>query len=92
MCTNYHVHYTFCSASDKLRESFVLDYGTTLIGHSSLWEVGLSYLDFCPNSGIHAIELLLARIPFNTEIKANKLIREAKNRELSHVGKLFTQL
>ncbi|XP_076272929.1 nuclear pore complex protein Nup75 isoform X2 [Rhynchophorus ferrugineus] len=79
-------------ACDKLRESFILEYGTTLIGHSSLWEVGLSYLDFCPNNGVHAIELLLPRIPFNTEVKANKLIREAKNRELNHVAQSICKI
>lgn len=72
-------------SAEKLRESFILDYGTILMGHQSLWQVGLSYLDHCPNDGLAAIELLLPRVQFSTEAKAQKLVREAKNRDLNQV-------
>ncbi|KAG5892368.1 hypothetical protein JTB14_035982 [Gonioctena quinquepunctata] len=72
-------------SAEKLRESFILDYGMTLMGHKSLWQVGLTYLDHCPNDGLHVIELLLPRIPIDTESKAQKVVREAKNRELTSV-------
>lgn len=64
-----------------------MDYGTTLIGHKSLWQVGLSYLDHCPNDGLPAIELLLPHISFDSEAKVHKLIQEAKHRDLNKVGK-----
>ncbi|XP_056643715.1 nuclear pore complex protein Nup85 [Diorhabda sublineata] len=70
---------------DKLRESFILDYGVTLMGHQSLWQVGLTYLDNCPSNGLQVIELLLPRIFINSEAKAQKIIREAKNRDLNNV-------
>ncbi|XP_018578026.1 nuclear pore complex protein Nup85 [Anoplophora glabripennis] len=72
-------------SAEKLRESFILDYGVTLMGHKSLWQVGLSYLDYCPNDGNVAIELLLPRIYIDNEAKAQKIVYEAKNRELHHI-------
>lgn len=57
------------------------------MGHKSLWQVGLTYLDHCPNDGLQVIELLLPRIHMDTEAKAQKVVREAKNRELNNVGK-----
>ncbi|XP_019867827.2 nuclear pore complex protein Nup85 [Aethina tumida] len=73
-------------SSEKLRESFLLDYGTMLMGHKSLWQVGLDYLDRCPNDGPGAIELLLPRIPLEDEAKTRKVLREAKIRKLDHVA------
>ncbi|CAG9820063.1 unnamed protein product [Phaedon cochleariae] len=72
-------------SAEKLRESFILDYAVTLMGHKSLWQVGLTYLDNCPNDGLQVIELLLPRIHIDTESKALKIIREAKNRGLNSV-------
>ncbi|XP_050297593.1 nuclear pore complex protein Nup85 [Anthonomus grandis grandis] len=79
-------------SAENLRESFLLDYGTTLMGHKSLWQVGLSYLDNCPNDGLPAIELLLPRIPFDSEAKVHKLVREAKNRNLNHVAQSICKI
>ncbi|ENN77698.1 hypothetical protein YQE_05771, partial [Dendroctonus ponderosae] len=73
-------------SADKLRESFILDYGTTLVGHKSLWQVGLSYLDHCPKDGLPTIQLLLPRISFDSEAKVHKLIREAISRGLKNVA------
>lgn len=70
----------------KLRESFILDYGTLLCGHNSLWQVGLSYLDHCPTYGKSATELLLERLPLGSEARTHKIIREAKKRNLPGVG------
>lgn len=58
------------------------------MGHKSLWQVGLSYLDYCPNDGTVAIELLLPRIYIDNEAKAQKIASEAKNRDLNHIGKI----
>ncbi|KAJ8939055.1 hypothetical protein NQ318_007686 [Aromia moschata] len=73
-------------SAKNLRESFVLNYGITLMGHKSLWQIGLSYLDHCPNNGIHAIELLLPRIPLENEAKTKKIVYEAKQRNLNHIA------
>ncbi|XP_034942679.1 nuclear pore complex protein Nup85 [Chelonus insularis] len=36
------------NVTDKLHESLLLEYGSTLFGHSSLWQCGASYLEQCP--------------------------------------------
>lgn len=81
----------YFSASKRLRESFLLDYGTMLMGQHSLWQVGLSYLDYCPMYGIGAIELLLPRLSLHNESRIMKIIREAQKRQLPNVGIYFLQ-
>lgn len=56
------------------------------MGHNSLWQVGLSYLDHCPAAGNETIEFLLLRLPLRTEAKSLKIIREAQKRQMHHVG------
>ncbi|KAL3272361.1 hypothetical protein HHI36_013840 [Cryptolaemus montrouzieri] len=75
-----------------LQQYLILDYGTMLMGHKSLWQVGLSYLDHCSQDGLHAIEFLLPRIPLETEYKAQKIIREAQARDLTHVGQVICKV
>lgn len=70
-----------------LRETFVLDYGTLLMSHHSLWIVGISYLDHCPKYGLHAINLLLPRLSLGPEVRINRILREAQLRKLSQVCK-----
>ncbi|XP_017774587.1 PREDICTED: nuclear pore complex protein Nup85 [Nicrophorus vespilloides] len=70
----------------KLRHSFVFEYGNTLAGHKSLWQLGLNYLDHCFPDGLAAIELLLPRVPINDESKAHRVIQEAQKRGLSHIA------
>ncbi|RZC34971.1 nuclear pore complex protein Nup85 [Asbolus verrucosus] len=67
---------------EKLRESFLIDYGTLLMGHKSLWQVGLSYLDHCPQDGLEVTKLLLPRLPLDSELRTQKIVREAINRNL----------
>lgn len=58
------------------------------MGHKSLWQVGLSYLDHCPYDGLQVIETLLPRIYPENEAKVQKILREAKSRSLHNVGKI----
>jgi nuclear pore complex protein Nup85 len=67
---------------DKLRESFLIDYGSLLMGHKSMWQVGLSYLDHCPRDGLEVAKLLLTRLPLDSELRTQKIIREALKRDL----------
>lgn len=76
----------FFSGSGRLRESFLLDYGSVLMGHDSLWQVGLRYLDHCPNDGLNTIELLISRLPLGTEARINKILKECQKRELDQVA------
>ncbi|KAK9888289.1 hypothetical protein WA026_000551 [Henosepilachna vigintioctopunctata] len=79
-------------SAKALQEFLIVDYGTMLMGHKSLWQVGLSYLDHCSESGIHIIELLLPRVPVDNEYKAQKIIREAVKRELHHIAQFVCKV
>lgn len=59
------------------------------MSHKSLWQVGVDYLDYCPNEGRARLEALLSRIPFRTDEKALKIIQIARDRDLSEVGESF---
>ena len=56
------------------------------MGHHSLWQVGLSYLDHCSTDGDGTIKLLLPRVPAVSELKVDKICMEATKRDLPHVG------
>lgn len=75
--------------ASHIRETFLLDYGTVLMEHKSLWQVGLSYLDHCQTEGIYRIEILLSHLPLESEARTFKIIREAETRNLTNVGKNF---
>ncbi|XP_025837067.1 nuclear pore complex protein Nup85-like [Agrilus planipennis] len=72
----------------RLRESFLIDYGVLMSSHHSLWQLGLSYLDHCPSDGLHVIQLLLQKLPLGTEVRVQKIVREALKRDLHPVGML----
>jgi len=72
--------------SGGLREWLLLEYATSMAGsHSSLWQLALLYLDTCPVQGKRRAELLLERIPLNTERKALKVMQCAAERGLQGV-------
>jgi nuclear pore complex protein Nup85 len=71
---------------DKLSESFLIDYGSLLMGHKSMWQVGLSYLDHCPRDGLEVAKLLLTKLPLDSELRTQKIIREALKRDLPETG------
>lgn len=73
--------------SDKLRETFLQDYATTLFDDELLWPIGVSYLDSCPKNGLSYLEILLSRIPLSIddEMKAHKIISIAKKRGLNGI-------
>lgn len=64
----------------------MLDFGTLLMGHHSLWQTGLSYLDCCPTHGLFATELLLQRLPLGSDARTYKILKEAQKRNLPHLG------
>lgn len=75
--------------SEKLRETFLQDYASTLFDDEHLWSIGVSYLDCCPNSGLQYLECLLSRTPLDIhdEMKAHKIISIAKKRGLTALSK-----
>ncbi|CAH1645781.1 unnamed protein product [Spodoptera littoralis] len=74
------------NVTSRLRDSLILEYGCLLMEHKSLWSVGLSYLASCPPEGLRRAELILERMPVDTEAKAMKIIAEAKKYELIGVA------
>lgn len=82
------------SEADRLRETFLQDYASTLFDDELLWPIGVSYLDKCPTSGMFFLEIILSRIPLsiNDEVKANKVISIAKRRNLLNVSKSVSVL
>jgi nuclear pore complex protein Nup85 len=59
----------------SLREFLLLEYASSLMGHTSLWQVGADYFLHCPVYGKHYLETYLDRIPPESDIKAMKLLR-----------------
>uniref|UniRef100_A0A8C6JH11 Nuclear pore complex protein Nup85 n=1 Tax=Melopsittacus undulatus TaxID=13146 RepID=A0A8C6JH11_MELUD len=48
----------------------------------SLWQLGVSYFDYCPEYGRAYLELHIERIPLNTEQKALKVLRICERRQM----------
>ncbi|XP_047024324.1 nuclear pore complex protein Nup85 [Helicoverpa zea] len=74
------------NVTSRLRDSLILEYGCLLMEHKSLWSVGLSYLASCPPEGLRRAELILERMPVETEAKAMRVIAEAKKHGLIGVA------
>ncbi|XP_073944916.1 nuclear pore complex protein Nup75 isoform X2 [Choristoneura fumiferana] len=69
----------------RLRDSLVLEYGSLLMEHGSLWSVGLAYLAGCPPEGPLRAELLMERLPLPNETKALRVMAEAEKHGLINV-------
>lgn len=76
-------------SSLRLDVKLVLEYGTLLMSHCSLWQVSLCYLDQCGEEGRARQEILLSQIVSNSDIKTMKIIQAALNRGLLDVGWYF---
>lgn len=73
----------------------MLDYGSLLSSHHSLWPVGFSYLAQCPENfqdedskgeGVHRAALLLSSLPLGSEYRILKILHEAKKYNLHSIG------
>ncbi|XP_064080429.1 nuclear pore complex protein Nup85-like isoform X2 [Macrobrachium nipponense] len=69
----------------ELRESLLLDYASVLVGHPSLWQVGILYLDHCGPSGLAMSQAVLQRIPLTDDSRASKIIQMAGDRDFESV-------
>lgn len=76
----------FFSVTTQLHESLILEYGSLLMGHHSLWQCGVSYLEHCPLQGLSRLEILLQSIPLGNEAKINKIIELARDHKMHSVG------
>ena len=67
----------------SLREHILLEYAEGLLSHGSLWQVGVSYLDFCPQFGRQHLALHLDKLPVDSDVKATKVLRVMEKRGLT---------
>ncbi|GFU52910.1 nuclear pore complex protein Nup85 [Nephila pilipes] len=78
-------------SAKRLRTYLLRNYADTLMSHSSLWQIGVDYLDYC-DSNRELLELYLERIPLKTEAQARKLIYLAKKRSLDNLVKTIANV
>uniref|UniRef100_A0A8W7P618 Nuclear pore complex protein Nup85 n=1 Tax=Anopheles coluzzii TaxID=1518534 RepID=A0A8W7P618_ANOCL len=69
-----------------VRESLLFDYGCLLMSHSSFWQIGMDYLEFSSTEGLGARESLLARVPFQTDRQADRIIAVARQNNYPEVA------
>uniref|UniRef100_A0A182JNV6 Nuclear pore complex protein Nup85 n=1 Tax=Anopheles christyi TaxID=43041 RepID=A0A182JNV6_9DIPT len=69
-----------------VRESLLFDYGCLLMSHGSFWQIGMDYLEFSSTEGLGARESLLARVPFQTERQASRIIAVARQNNYPEVA------
>ncbi|XP_033118956.1 nuclear pore complex protein Nup85-like [Anneissia japonica] len=66
----------------NLREFLLLEYVSSLMSHESMWQICMGYLDHCTEFGRHYQELLVERVPLQTDKKAIKLLEMCKERDM----------
>ncbi|KAM9296928.1 nuclear pore complex protein Nup85 [Gastrophryne carolinensis] len=80
-CQLFQSHNLYFGAN--MREYLLLEYASALFSHHSLWQLGVDYLDHCPEKGRVYLELLMERIPLTTERKALKALRICEQRQMT---------
>nr|CAD7461770.1 unnamed protein product [Timema tahoe] len=73
------------NVAPRLHEHLLLEYGSLLMGHRSLWQVGASYLDHCPTKGRACLERILPCLTLDTEARALKIVQVARDRNMNDV-------
>uniref|UniRef100_A0A914VTR9 Nuclear pore complex protein Nup85 n=1 Tax=Plectus sambesii TaxID=2011161 RepID=A0A914VTR9_9BILA len=69
-----------------LREFLLLEYGSSLMAHDSLWQIGADYLSWCPRNGRAYLEAFFDKIPVDREHKALKLMSACAKYQLDAVA------
>ncbi|PAA54231.1 hypothetical protein BOX15_Mlig004019g4, partial [Macrostomum lignano] len=65
-----------------IREHFLLEYSHSMLGRAALWQLAVSYLDYCSNYGRHYQEALLVRVPPESQRKAEQIFAACHARGL----------
>nr|CAD7586099.1 unnamed protein product [Timema genevievae] len=73
------------NVAPRLHEHLLLEYGSLLMGHRSLWQVGASYLDHCHTKGRACLERILPCLTLDTEARALKIVQVARDRNMNDV-------
>lgn len=83
---SYH-NYTFNREWTSPNEAYLFDYGTFLMTHNSLWQAGVTYLDYCSTLGKGCLSLFLSKLDIKSDLRVSKILHYAKARRLHNVGK-----
>ncbi|VVC35732.1 Nucleoporin Nup85-like [Cinara cedri] len=66
-------------------EQYLLDYGTFLMTHHSLWQAGITYLDNCSDVGKEYLSVLLSKLGITSHLRTTKILHYATSRRLHNV-------
>ncbi|XP_060861936.1 nuclear pore complex protein Nup85 [Metopolophium dirhodum] len=66
-------------------EQYLLDYGTFLMTHHSLWQAGITYLDYCSAVGKDHLSMLLSKLEITSDLRVSKILHYATARRLHNV-------
>uniref|UniRef100_A0A182WG39 Nuclear pore complex protein Nup85 n=1 Tax=Anopheles minimus TaxID=112268 RepID=A0A182WG39_9DIPT len=69
-----------------VRESLLFDFGSLLMSRNTFWQVGMDYLEFSSTEGLAAREILLARVPFESERQADRIVIAARKNQYPDVA------
>lgn len=69
----------------QLRDSLILDYGTLLSEHHSLWQCGAGYLENCGTEGRERLLIVLQRLTLDSEARIQKIFDVAMNNDMQQV-------
>uniref|UniRef100_A0A2S2R3I6 Nuclear pore complex protein Nup85 n=1 Tax=Sipha flava TaxID=143950 RepID=A0A2S2R3I6_9HEMI len=71
--------------STNPNEQYLLDYGTFLMSHHSLWQAGVTYLDHCSAIGKGYLSILLSKLEISSDLRISKILHYATARRLHNV-------
>ncbi|XP_015374235.1 PREDICTED: nuclear pore complex protein Nup85, partial [Diuraphis noxia] len=66
-------------------EQYLLDYGTFLMTHHSLWQAGVTYLDYCSTVGKEHLSMLLSKLGITSDLRVSKILHYATAKRLHNV-------
>ncbi|XP_062507597.1 nuclear pore complex protein Nup85-like [Corticium candelabrum] len=70
----------------SMREFLLLEYGSSLMSHTSLWQLGVDYFLQCSVYGKQYLETYLDRIAPDSDMKAIKVLRLCNKSGLTELG------
>jgi len=54
--------------------------------HDSLWQAGVTYLDYCSAVGKEHLSMLLSKLEITSDLRVSKILHYATARRLHNVG------
>lgn len=54
--------------------------------HHSLWQAGITYLEYCPSVGKEYLSMLLSKLNITSDLRASKILQYATAKRFHNVG------